>query len=267
MARNAMAAAVAPLRSWHIATPTAAVCGRAPARAHAGGHSPSASLSLPDHKTMGASMSSSLRKRRTAPRRQCQRKSSTTVGAAILPAVAAVAEVAELFDNPLTKAFDSDGTLPTWFPIVSFVAYLWVTNEVRKFRQEQERKVIAKAAQAASQAAQRKVESIPPNAWAKLAVCVLIDALGDSSFLIPGLGELSDGLYAPLEAFLLGQLFQSNAVSGIGFVEEALPFTDVLPTATLAWVVENFFSETGVAKVLGLAQKDTTKGSSESPDK
>jgi len=48
------------------------------------------------------------------------------------------------------------------------------------------------------------VESIPPNAWAKLAVCVLIDALGDSSFLIPGLGELSDGLYAPLEAFLLG---------------------------------------------------------------
>ena len=56
-------------------------------------------------------------------------------------------------------------------------------------------------------------------------------------------------------------------MSGIGFVEEALPFTDVLPTATLAWVVENFFSETGVAKVLGLAQKDTTKGSSESPDK
>ena len=52
-----------------------------------------------------------------------------------------------------------------------------------------------------------------------------------------------------------GQLFQSNAVSSIGFVEEALPFTDVLPTATLAWVVENFFSDTGVGKLLGLEPK------------
>jgi len=43
-------------------------------------------------------------------------------------------------------------------------------------------------------------------------------------------------VYAPLETFLLSQLFQSTAVSGIGFVEEALPFTDVLPTATLALV-------------------------------
>jgi len=44
---------------------------------------------------------------------------------------------------------------------------------------------------------------------------------------------------------LLGQLFQSNAVSTLGFVEEALPFTDVIPTATLAWVLETFFADTG----------------------
>jgi len=37
--------------------------------------------------------------------------------------------------------------------------YPQVTNEVRKFRQEQERKVIAKAAQAASQAALARASS------------------------------------------------------------------------------------------------------------
>ena len=109
-----------------------------------------------------------------------------------------------------------------------------------------------KAAAAVSTAAQEKVNSISPEAWAKLVVCLAIDGLGDSSFLFPGLGELSDGVYAPLEAFLLSQLFQSNAISGIGFVEEALPFTDVLPTASLAWVVENFFSDTAIGRVLGL---------------
>jgi len=35
--------------------------------------------------------------------------------------------------------------------------------------------------------------SISGDAWGKLVVCLVIDALGSSSFLIPGLGELSDG--------------------------------------------------------------------------
>jgi len=169
--------------------------------------------------------------------------------------VAVIAELSfNLLDNPLERFIDSDGSLAStpWFPALSFVAYLWVTSEVRKFRREQERKVLAKVAKSASEAAQQKVESLEPGVWGKLVVCLVIDALGDSSFLIPGLGELSDGVYAPLQAFLLSQLFQSNAISGIGFVEEALPFTDVLPTATLAWVLETFFADTGVGRALGL---------------
>jgi hypothetical protein len=42
-------------------------------------------------------------------------------------------------------------------------------------------------------------------------------------------------------------------------VEEALPFTDVVPTATLAWVLETFFADTGLAKILGL-NKDKEDG-------
>ena len=48
-------------------------------------------------------------------------------------------------------------------------------TQVRKIRQEQERKVMAKAASAASAAAQEKVNSIPKDAWAKLVVCLVID--------------------------------------------------------------------------------------------
>lgn len=60
-----------------------------------------------------------------------------------------------------------------------------------------------------------------------------------------------------------GQLFRSNAVSSIGFLEEALPFTDVLPTATFAWLVENFFADTVVGKVLGLQSKGTAPEAAE----
>ena len=47
-------------------------------------------------------------------------------------------------------------------------------------------------------------------------------------------------------------LFGSGAVSGFGFVEEALPFTDAIPTATIAWAVETFQPNSGIARALGL---------------
>lgn len=176
------------------------------------------------------------------------------VAAAALPAAPALFELS-LFglSAPFADAAkDADGNVPIWFPVASTVAYFWVAGEVRKIRREQERKAMARASKAASEAAQRKVESIPPEAWAKLVVCLVIDGLGDSSFLFPGLGELSDAAYAPLEAFLLNQLFRSNAIASLGFIEEALPFTDVLPTATLAWVLEEFFADSPPGKLLGL---------------
>lgn len=176
------------------------------------------------------------------------------VAAAVLPAAPALFELS-LFglSAPFADAAkDADGNVPIWFPVASTVAYFWVAGEVRKIRREQERKAMARASKAASEAAQRKVESIPPEAWAKLVVCLVIDGLGDSSFFLPGLGELSDFAYAPLEAFLLNQLFRSNAIASLGFIEEALPFTDVLPTATLAWVLEEFFADSPPGKLLGL---------------
>jgi hypothetical protein len=75
----------------------------------------------------------------------------------------------------------------------------------------------------------------------KLLLCLVIDILGTSSELIPFVGELTDVAYAPLAAFALRYLFQgSNVIFALEFVEEILPFTDVLPLATL--VSFSFFS-------------------------
>merc|ERR1711953_943643 len=99
------------------------------------------------------------------------------------------------------------------------------------------------------------IGSVTPDQWQKLLFCILIDLGGDASYLLPFLGEIGDGVYAPVEALLLNRLFGSNFISLIGLVEEGLPFTDWFPTATFAWVVETFFPNSQVAKVLGLNGK------------
>ena len=45
-------------------------------------------------------------------------------------------------------------------------------------------------------------------------------------------------------------LFQSNALAGIGFVEEILPFTDIIPTFTLSWCLATLWPTTPIAQKL-----------------
>ena len=71
-----------------------------------------------------------------------------------------------------------------------------------------------------------------------------------TSELIPFLGEFTDLAYAPAEAGLLQVLFKSPAISAFGFVEEILPFTDVIPTFTLSWVLATLFPTTPISKAL-----------------
>ena len=85
----------------------------------------------------------------------------------------------------------------------------------------------------------------------KLLICIAIDTLGSANEAIPIVGEVMDVFYAPIAALLLRQLFQgSNVVLLLEFVEEILPFTDVLPLATICWVIETFFSGGDIARVL-----------------
>lgn len=74
----------------------------------------------------------------------------------------------------------------------------------------------------------------------KLAASLVIDAIGSATFVLPIVGELADLVWAPMSAIMLSTMYShsSPGVKYVAFLEEALPFTDFIPTATLAWYVE-----------------------------
>lgn len=122
-----------------------------------------------------------------------------------------------------------------------------VINEIR---QRIEKPVLDEAGRRVAANLTPDADAIEPVAWAKLAGCVVMDAAGDASELVPVLGEFTDVGFAPLEAYLLKLLFGSNAIAGFGFFEELLPFTDIIPTFTLAWCLSNLWPTTPLAQKL-----------------
>lgn len=88
----------------------------------------------------------------------------------------------------------------------------------------------------------------------KLLLCIAIDVIGTSSELVPILGELTDVAWAPIAALTLKNIFGSNVIFALEFAEEILPFTDILPLATICWVIQTYYSDSDVAKALGLEQ-------------
>ena len=87
--------------------------------------------------------------------------------------------------------------------------------------------------------------------WVKLACSLVIDGVGYSSFLLPGLGEGTDAGWAPVSALLVQALYSSRLLSSLDFVKELLPFTDILPVASIGWALEY----TPAGKLVGWSQK------------
>lgn len=72
-----------------------------------------------------------------------------------------------------------------------------------------------------------------------LILGLLFDAIGMVSFSIPLLGEFSDVIWAPVAGYLMTWMYKGKAgrVAGIfTFLEEVIPFTDVIPSFTLMWM-------------------------------
>eukprot|EP00752_Nemacystus_decipiens_P007129 g6385.t1 len=90
---------------------------------------------------------------------------------------------------------------------------------------------------------------------AKLAISVLIDIIGVSSFAVPGVGEATDLGWAPISSALIFYLYGNSIFAGLAFVEEILPGFDVIPTATIAWFLTN--SEVGQNVTNAAAGKKT----------
>lgn len=81
--------------------------------------------------------------------------------------------------------------------------------------------------------------ALPQGAIQKLLLGIIFDAVGMLSFSIPFIGEFGDVIWAPMSAFILARMYKGTVgkVGGfISFVEELLPFTDIIPTFTLTWI-------------------------------
>lgn len=72
---------------------------------------------------------------------------------------------------------------------------------------------------------------------------IIIDLIGLLSYLLPGIGESTDIATAPLNLAWIYGMFDDDgevttgegALSAFGLVEEAAPFIDIIPSATIAW--------------------------------
>lgn len=79
----------------------------------------------------------------------------------------------------------------------------------------------------------------------KLLLSILFDLTGYVSFIIPGFGEFTDIIWAPISAWLLIKMYKGNTgkIAGvISFIEEILPVFDVIPTFTLTWLYTYVFN-------------------------
>jgi hypothetical protein len=91
------------------------------------------------------------------------------------------------------------------------------------------------------------MEKIIARLFAKkpsLLFCIVMDLIGMASFFVPALGEWSDLVWAPLSALIFYRSFGSIGGilgGGFSFLEEIVPFTDIIPTFTIAWYIQQKF--------------------------
>lgn len=80
------------------------------------------------------------------------------------------------------------------------------------------------------------------NRYKKLGLSILFDALGYVSIVFPPF----DFIWAPLSAYLMTKMYkgrEGKVAAVISFVEEALPFMDVVPTFSLMWLYTFVFKK------------------------
>lgn len=68
-----------------------------------------------------------------------------------------------------------------------------------------------------------------------LMASLAIDALGMATYLIPALGETADVVLAPIISILIYAVHKTTIGAIVGLLEEIIPFTDIIPSATIIW--------------------------------
>ena len=80
----------------------------------------------------------------------------------------------------------------------------------------------------------------------KLLLGLLFDAIGMVSYVIPWVAEYIDIVWAPLAGFLMARMYKGRVgkIAGfLTFLEEIIPFTDLIPSFTITWIYTYWFKE------------------------
>jgi hypothetical protein len=76
-----------------------------------------------------------------------------------------------------------------------------------------------------------------------IGICIVLDLVGMASYIIPGIAEFSDIVWAPISALIFNKLFggRLGLIGGVlNFIEEATPFTDFIPSFTISWFIRRY---------------------------
>ncbi|KQC29207.1 hypothetical protein [Flagellimonas eckloniae] len=82
--------------------------------------------------------------------------------------------------------------------------------------------------------------------YRNLFLGLLFDGIGMLSFMIPGIGEFSDVIWAPLAGWLMTRMYKGKigqAAGVVTFVEELVPGLDIIPTFTIMWIYTYLISK------------------------
>jgi hypothetical protein len=142
------------------------------------------------------------------------------------------------------------------FAILSTFVSSWLANLTDGFRDNNTNDIYKQTSTSRPRFESNSNSKLKPQVapdFSKLALCLLIDFGGDLSELLPVLGEFTDLVYAPFAAAVLRSLYKrNNVLFAVEFIEELLPFTDVLPFATICWFIDTFLDQSAVARLLRL---------------
>lgn len=84
------------------------------------------------------------------------------------------------------------------------------------------------------------------NKYTKLFLGLLFDAVGMLSFAVPGVGEFSDVIWAPVSGWLMTRMYKGRIGKTAGvitFIEELVPGMDIIPTFTITWLYTYVFKK------------------------
>ncbi len=73
-----------------------------------------------------------------------------------------------------------------------------------------------------------------------IAICIIMDLIGMATYAFPAMGEFGDIVWAPVSGFIFFKLFggRFGIIGGVlNFLEEIIPFTDIIPSFTIAWFI------------------------------